>query len=54
MAGVVFMIVVPELLRFVGFPDTVAANLREILYGVLLIVLMYIKPKGMAGAYAIK
>lgn len=54
MAGVVFMIVFPELLRFVGFPDTVAANLREILYGVLLIVLMYMKPKGMAGAYAIK
>jgi len=54
MAGVVFMIVFPELLRFVGFPDTVAANLREILYGVLLVVLMYMKPKGMAGAYAIK
>lgn len=54
MAGVLFMIVFPELLRFVGFPDTVAANLREILYGVLLIVLMYMKPKGMAGAYAIK
>ena len=54
MAGVVFMIVFPELLRFVGFPDTVAANLREILYGGLLIVLMYMQPKGMAGAYAIK
>ena len=54
LAGVVFMIVFPEILRFVGFPDAVAANLREILYGVLLIVLMYMKPKGMAGAYAIK
>ena len=54
MAGVAFMIILPELLRFVGLPDTVAANLREILYGVLLIVLMFMKPKGLAGAYAIK
>ena len=48
------MIVLPELLRFVGLPDAVAANLREIIYGVLLIVLVYMKPKGLAGAYAVK
>ncbi len=54
MAGVAFMVILPELLRFVGLPDAVAANLREIIYGVLLIVLIYMKPKGLAGAYAIK
>ena len=54
MAGVGFMIILPELLRFVGLPDAIAANLREIIYGVLLIVLIYMKPKGLAGAYAIK
>ena len=54
MAGVCFMIILPELLRFVGLPDAIAANLREIIYGVLLIVLVYMKPKGLAGAYAIK
>lgn len=54
MTGVAFMIIFPEILRFVGLPDTVAANVREILYGVLLIILMYMKPKGLAGAYAIK
>ena len=54
MAGVAFMIVLPEALRFVGLPDTVAANLREIIYGVMLVVLMYMKPKGLAGAYAVK
>ena len=54
MSGVVFMIVLPELLRFLGLPDAVAANLREIIYGVLLIVLVYMKPKGLAGAYAVK
>ena len=54
MAGVAFMIILPELLRFVGLPDAVAANLREIIYGVMLVVIVYTKPKGLAGAYAIK
>lgn len=52
--GVLFMLLLPEVLRFVGFPNTVAANLREILYGILLIWLMYSKPQGIAGAYAVK
>ena len=54
MAGVTFMIILPELLRFVGLPDAVAANLREIIYGVMLVVIVYTKPKGLAGAYAVK
>lgn len=54
MSGVAFMILLPEILRFVGLSDAIAANLREIIYGVLLIVLVYIKPKGLAGAYAIR
>ncbi len=54
MAGVAFMIILPEALRFVGLPDSVAANLREIIYGVMLVVIVYAKPKGLAGAYAIK
>lgn len=54
MAGVAFMIILPEVLRFVGLPDAVAANLREIIYGVMLVVIVYTKPKGLAGAYAIK
>jgi branched-chain amino acid transport system permease protein len=54
MSGVAFMIILPEALRFVGLPDAVAASLREIIYGVMLIVLMYLKPKGLAGSYAVK
>ena len=54
MAGVAFMIILPEVLRFVGLPDAVAANLREIIYGVMLVVIVYTQPKGLAGAYAIK
>lgn len=33
----VFMVLLPELLRFVGLPDNVAANMRQIIYGVILI-----------------
>ncbi len=52
--GALFMILLPEVLRFVGLPDAIAANLREIIYGTLLIILMYLRPRGLAGTYAIK
>ena len=54
MSGVLVLLLLPEALRFVGLPDAVAANMREIIYGTLLIVLMYNKPRGLAGDYAIK
>ena len=31
--GALFVILLPEILRFVGMPDTVAANMRQIIYG---------------------
>jgi branched-chain amino acid transport system permease protein len=36
----VFMVLLPELLRFVGLPSSVAANLRQIIYGLILIIVM--------------
>lgn len=33
----VFMVLLPELLRFVGLPDSIAANMRQIIYGLVLI-----------------
>jgi len=32
-----FMVLLPELLRFVGLPDSIAANMRQIIYGLILI-----------------
>lgn len=32
-----FMVLLPEILRFVGMPDSVAANMRQIIYGLILI-----------------
>lgn len=52
--GAVFVVVLPELLRFVGLPDSIAANLRQIIYGLAIIVLMRYRPQGIAGQYALK
>jgi branched-chain amino acid transport system permease protein len=51
--GVVMMLLLPEALRFVGLPDAMAHNLREIIYGALLVGLMYFRPRGIAGEYGL-
>ena len=48
-AGAAVVVILPELLRFVGLPDAVAANLRQIIYGLTLIVLMFVRPQGLLG-----
>ena len=52
--GAAVVVILPELLRFVGLPDSVAANLRQIIYGLVLIVLMFVKPQGLLGDATIK
>jgi len=52
--GAVFIVILPELLRFVGLPDNIAANLRQIIYGLAIVVLMRIRPQGLAGEYVLK
>lgn len=36
-----FLILLPEILRFIGLPNSIAANLRQIIYGAILISLMF-------------
>lgn len=50
--GAVVLIALPEGLRFIGFPSSVAANLRQIFYGFLLVVMMMVRPRGLAGRYS--
>jgi branched-chain amino acid transport system permease protein len=45
---------VPELLRYFGLPNGIAANLREIFYGVILIALIFSRPQGLAGPTVFK
>lgn len=49
--GAVFVILLPELLRFVGLPDSIAAQLRVAIYGAILMLLMYKRPTGIFGNY---
>ncbi|PCH96942.1 MAG: branched-chain amino acid ABC transporter permease [Gammaproteobacteria bacterium] len=49
--GAFILITLPEILRFVELPDPVAANLRLLIYGFLLIILMLVRPQGLAGNY---
>lgn len=49
--GAIFLILLPEALRFIGFPDSVAAQMRQLVYGVLLVVLMLYRPQGLIGEY---
>lgn len=49
--GALFVELLPEILRFLQMPDAVAANLRQIIFGLILIILMRFKPTGFAGDY---
>lgn len=37
----VFLVLLPEALRFVGMPNTIAANMRQIIYGAILILVIF-------------
>lgn len=49
--GAVVLVMLPELLRFVGLPNSIAANIRQLLYGGLLVVFMFWRPSGFIGEY---
>lgn len=49
--GAVVLVTLPEALRFLGFPSAVAANLRQVIYGILLVVMMMVRPQGLVGRY---
>ncbi len=49
--GTLLMILLPEGLRFLGIPDSVAPNVRQIMYAMVLILLMRFRPQGLAGEY---
>ena len=36
-----FLVLLPEALRFIGMPSSVAANMRQIIYGIALILVIY-------------
>lgn len=52
--GAVLLVTLPEALRFVGLPSSIAANLRQMIYGALLVAFMMWRPKGLLGEYAFR
>lgn len=51
LAGAAVLILLPEALRFLQLPDAVAANVRLLAYGLLLVIMMHLRPQGLAGTY---
>ncbi|MCE7886711.1 MAG: branched-chain amino acid ABC transporter permease [Alphaproteobacteria bacterium PRO2] len=51
--GTLILIGLPELLRFTGFPTEIAAQMQKVVYGLLLIVLMFLRPQGILGKFRI-
>ncbi|HEY4527031.1 MAG TPA: branched-chain amino acid ABC transporter permease [Candidatus Paceibacterota bacterium] len=49
--GAVILIALPEALRFVGFPTDIAAQMRLLTYGAILIALMLYRPQGLLGTF---
>ncbi len=52
--GAVIYVLLPEILKFMQMPDGIAANMRMILFGLLLIIIVRFKPKGIFGEYLIQ
>jgi len=51
LAGAAVLILLPEALRLLEMPDSVAANVRLLAYGLLLVIMMLLRPQGIAGVY---
>ena len=47
--GAAVLVIVPEGLRFAGLPAAVAAPVRQILFGIALILMMRFRPNGLLG-----
>jgi len=51
LAGTFVLLAIPEVLRLVDLPSGVAAELRLMAYGLLLLLMMHFRPQGIAGNY---
>ncbi len=45
----IILLLIPEMLRFVGFPSSVIGPARQILYALILLLILIFKPKGFYG-----
>lgn len=52
--GATFVILLPEVLRWIGLPDSIAADVRMIIYGFALVLIMIFHPQGIKGKIVMK
>lgn len=52
--GAFVLVSLPEVLRFLGLPSSIAANIRQITYGGLLVLCMLFRPQGIMGEFTLR
>jgi len=53
-SGAIIYVLLPEILRFLSLPDSMAANMRMIIYALILILIVRFKPNGLFGKFEIR
>ncbi|MFZ4699514.1 MAG: branched-chain amino acid ABC transporter permease [Candidatus Methylumidiphilus sp.] len=51
--GACLLVLLPEVLRFVGFPSSIAAILRQFMFGIFLVLVVLWRPQGLLGAHGV-
>jgi branched-chain amino acid transport system permease protein len=50
-AGALFYVLLPEALRFIAIPESAAANVRLMIYALILLFMVMFRPRGLLGNY---
>ena len=51
--GAAILLILPESLRFLGLPYETAAQLQQLIYGALLVLMMAFRPQGLFGKFRV-
>ncbi|MEW6585519.1 MAG: branched-chain amino acid ABC transporter permease [Nitrospirota bacterium] len=52
--GALVLVLLPEALRFLGLPTLIAAQMRQVIYGIIIMLLMLFRPQGLIGEYKLQ
>lgn len=52
--GALMLIAIPEILRCLSIADSIASNIRLVIYALLLLIMSHWRPQGLVGSYKLK
>jgi branched-chain amino acid transport system permease protein len=52
--GAILLVALPELLRFLDVPSSIAGPVRQMLYGMLIVLFMRFRPQGLLGEFRMR